>query len=179
MALQMEMLFCSTAVGLPFLIPPMFLTGEIFVAWSNCLNVSIYLWPHFQVVKVFLLSSKRISYQMLMDGQIMSHRKVSYTATFKKKNVYSLTCMSAAASICLPGAYIWGFCNFHRPVVSAFTYSPLWCCNNSHGECIFWIPNSFAVDENLSKLQITLSCWSAFNCVVLHEIISHCVQFNP
>lgn len=43
MALQMEMLFCSTAVGLPFLIPPMFLTGEIFVAWSNCLNVSIYL----------------------------------------------------------------------------------------------------------------------------------------
>ncbi|KAG6541553.1 hypothetical protein Mapa_017075 [Marchantia paleacea] len=33
---QMEMLFCSTVVGLPFLIPPMILTGEIFRAWTNC-----------------------------------------------------------------------------------------------------------------------------------------------
>lgn len=33
---QMEMLFCSTIVGLPFLIPPMLLTGELFVAWSSC-----------------------------------------------------------------------------------------------------------------------------------------------
>ncbi|KAL3692099.1 hypothetical protein R1sor_005750 [Riccia sorocarpa] len=33
---QMEMLFCSTVVGLPFLIPPMVLTGELFRAWSNC-----------------------------------------------------------------------------------------------------------------------------------------------
>ncbi|KAJ7515911.1 hypothetical protein O6H91_22G034200 [Diphasiastrum complanatum] len=33
---QMEMLFCSTAVGLPFLIPPMVLTGELFRAWASC-----------------------------------------------------------------------------------------------------------------------------------------------
>ncbi|KVH89139.1 UAA transporter [Cynara cardunculus var. scolymus] len=33
---QMEMLFCSTVVGLPFLIPPMLLTGELFKAWSSC-----------------------------------------------------------------------------------------------------------------------------------------------
>ncbi|CAH1412070.1 unnamed protein product [Lactuca virosa] len=33
---QMEMLFCSTVVGLPFLIPPMILTGELFKAWSSC-----------------------------------------------------------------------------------------------------------------------------------------------
>ncbi|KAK3027573.1 hypothetical protein RJ639_042342 [Escallonia herrerae] len=33
---QMEMLFCSTLVGLPFLIPPMILTGELFKAWSSC-----------------------------------------------------------------------------------------------------------------------------------------------
>ncbi|CAM8878065.1 unnamed protein product [Rhodiola kirilowii] len=33
---QMEMLFCSTVVGLPFLIPPMLLTGEIFKAWTSC-----------------------------------------------------------------------------------------------------------------------------------------------
>ncbi|CAI9101682.1 OLC1v1039062C2 [Oldenlandia corymbosa var. corymbosa] len=33
---QMEMLFCSTVVGLPFLIPPMILTGELFKAWTSC-----------------------------------------------------------------------------------------------------------------------------------------------
>ncbi|KAL3536886.1 hypothetical protein ACH5RR_000252 [Cinchona calisaya] len=33
---QMEMLFCSTVVGLPLLIPPMLLTGELFKAWSSC-----------------------------------------------------------------------------------------------------------------------------------------------
>ncbi|KAJ3682095.1 hypothetical protein LUZ60_014668 [Juncus effusus] len=33
---QMEMLFCSTVVGLPFLIPPMVLTGELVTAWNSC-----------------------------------------------------------------------------------------------------------------------------------------------
>uniref|UniRef100_A0A7N0TX71 UDP-galactose/UDP-glucose transporter 2-like n=2 Tax=Kalanchoe fedtschenkoi TaxID=63787 RepID=A0A7N0TX71_KALFE len=33
---QMEMLFCSTVVGLPFLIPPMLLTGELSKAWTSC-----------------------------------------------------------------------------------------------------------------------------------------------
>ncbi|XP_068634883.1 UDP-galactose/UDP-glucose transporter 2-like isoform X2 [Aristolochia californica] len=33
---QMEMLFCSTVVGLLFLIPPMLLTGELFTAWKSC-----------------------------------------------------------------------------------------------------------------------------------------------
>ncbi|KAI4354968.1 hypothetical protein L6164_003788 [Bauhinia variegata] len=33
---QMEMLFCSTVVGLPFLIPPMLFTGELFKAWNSC-----------------------------------------------------------------------------------------------------------------------------------------------
>ncbi|KAM7508706.1 hypothetical protein LguiA_019159 [Lonicera macranthoides] len=33
---QMEMLFCSTVMGMPFLIPPMVLTGELFTAWSSC-----------------------------------------------------------------------------------------------------------------------------------------------
>ncbi|OIV89647.1 hypothetical protein TanjilG_12733 [Lupinus angustifolius] len=33
---QMEMLFCSTVVGLPFLIPPMIFTGELFTAWTSC-----------------------------------------------------------------------------------------------------------------------------------------------
>ncbi|XP_016678155.2 UDP-galactose/UDP-glucose transporter 4 isoform X3 [Gossypium hirsutum] len=33
---QMEMLFCSTVVGLPLLIPPRVLTGEVFEAWNSC-----------------------------------------------------------------------------------------------------------------------------------------------
>ncbi|TXG50997.1 hypothetical protein EZV62_023521 [Acer yangbiense] len=33
---QMEMLFCSTVVGLPFLLVPMILTGELFTAWNSC-----------------------------------------------------------------------------------------------------------------------------------------------
>ncbi|KAK8321757.1 hypothetical protein V6Z12_A12G121000 [Gossypium hirsutum] len=37
---QMEMLFCSTVVGLPFLIPPMVLTGELFKAWNSCSQVT-------------------------------------------------------------------------------------------------------------------------------------------
>lgn len=39
----MEMLFCSTVVGLPFLIPPMLLTGELFKAWNSCWQVT-YNW---------------------------------------------------------------------------------------------------------------------------------------
>ncbi|KAB1217171.1 UDP-galactose/UDP-glucose transporter 4 [Morella rubra] len=33
---QTEMLFCSTVVGLPFLVPPMILTGELVRAWNSC-----------------------------------------------------------------------------------------------------------------------------------------------
>ncbi|KAB2068921.1 hypothetical protein ES319_A08G063400v1 [Gossypium barbadense] len=33
---QMEMLFCSTVVGLPLLISPRVLTGEVFEAWNSC-----------------------------------------------------------------------------------------------------------------------------------------------
>ncbi|KAJ0048188.1 hypothetical protein Pint_16037 [Pistacia integerrima] len=33
---EMEMLFCSTVVGLPFLLAPMILTGELFRAWNSC-----------------------------------------------------------------------------------------------------------------------------------------------
>ncbi|GER31284.1 UDP-galactose transporter [Striga asiatica] len=33
---QTEMLFCSTLVGMPFLIPPMLVTGELFKAWDSC-----------------------------------------------------------------------------------------------------------------------------------------------
>ncbi|PON57507.1 UAA transporter [Parasponia andersonii] len=45
---QIEMLFCSTVVGLPFLLPPMILTGELFKAWSSC-----YEHPYVYGVLVF------------------------------------------------------------------------------------------------------------------------------
>ncbi|KAM0015489.1 putative UAA transporter [Helianthus debilis subsp. tardiflorus] len=44
----MEMLFCSTVVGLPFLVPPMVLTGELFKAWHSC-----YEHPYVYGVLVF------------------------------------------------------------------------------------------------------------------------------
>ncbi|CAN6704286.1 unnamed protein product [Malus baccata var. baccata] len=47
---QMEMLFCSTVVGLPFLIPPMLLTGELFRAWSSC-------WQHPYVYGVLVFEA--------------------------------------------------------------------------------------------------------------------------
>ncbi|KAI5655568.1 hypothetical protein M9H77_32755 [Catharanthus roseus] len=45
---QMEMLFCSTVVGLPFLLAPMILTGELFRAWKSC-----YEHPYVYGVLVF------------------------------------------------------------------------------------------------------------------------------
>ncbi|XP_062074190.1 UDP-galactose/UDP-glucose transporter 2-like [Humulus lupulus] len=45
---QMEMLFCSTVVGLPFLLPPMILTGELVKAWNSC-----YEHPYVYGVLVF------------------------------------------------------------------------------------------------------------------------------
>ncbi|CAI9093929.1 OLC1v1029543C1 [Oldenlandia corymbosa var. corymbosa] len=45
---QMEMLFCSTVVGLPFLLAPMILTGELFRAWNSC-----YEHPYVYGVLVF------------------------------------------------------------------------------------------------------------------------------
>ncbi|KAH9777681.1 adenosine 3'-phospho 5'-phosphosulfate transporter 2 [Citrus sinensis] len=37
---QMEMLFCSTVVGLPFLLVPMILTGELIRAWNSCSQIT-------------------------------------------------------------------------------------------------------------------------------------------
>ncbi|GAB2271641.1 putative glycosidase CRH2 [Dionaea muscipula] len=45
---QMEMLFCSTVVGLPMLIPPMVVTGELLRAWKSC-----YQHPYVYGVLVF------------------------------------------------------------------------------------------------------------------------------
>eukprot|EP00897_Mesotaenium_endlicherianum_P010881 jgi/Mesen1/9821/ME000007S09885 len=47
---QMEMLFCSTLLGLPFLLPPMILTGEVFVAVPRC-------WEHPHVYLVLFFEA--------------------------------------------------------------------------------------------------------------------------
>ncbi|CAI9093930.1 OLC1v1029543C7 [Oldenlandia corymbosa var. corymbosa] len=44
---QMEMLFCSTVVGLPFLLAPMILTGELFRAWNSCYEVLFHIRSFF------------------------------------------------------------------------------------------------------------------------------------
>ncbi|CAN6879297.1 unnamed protein product [Brassica oleracea] len=46
----MEMLFCSTVVGLPFLFVPMVLTGELFRAWTAC-------WQHPYVYGVLVFEA--------------------------------------------------------------------------------------------------------------------------
>eukprot|EP00249_Psilotum_nudum_P022175 c28404_g1_i2 orf=225-1292(-) len=52
---QMEMLFCSTAIGLPFLVPPMVLTGEIFRAWNSCSeHLYVYLVLLFEAMATFV-----------------------------------------------------------------------------------------------------------------------------
>ncbi|XP_073106161.1 UDP-galactose/UDP-glucose transporter 4 isoform X2 [Elaeis guineensis] len=52
---QMEMLFCSTVVGLPFLIPPMVLTGELFIAWKSCYqHLYVYAVLVFEAMATFV-----------------------------------------------------------------------------------------------------------------------------
>ncbi|KAJ6679575.1 SOLUTE CARRIER FAMILY 35 MEMBER B [Salix purpurea] len=52
---QMEMLFCSSVVGLPFLIPPMVLTGELFKAWNSCSqHPYVYLVLVFEAMATFV-----------------------------------------------------------------------------------------------------------------------------
>ncbi|KAK7382148.1 hypothetical protein VNO80_00877 [Phaseolus coccineus] len=52
---QMEMLFCSTLVGLPLLIPPMLFTGELFQAWTSCSqNLYVYGVLVFEAMATFI-----------------------------------------------------------------------------------------------------------------------------
>ncbi|XP_071726738.1 UDP-galactose/UDP-glucose transporter 2-like [Rutidosis leptorrhynchoides] len=52
---QIEMLFCSTVVGTPFLVPPMLVTGELFRAWKSCYeNPYVYGVLVFEAVATFV-----------------------------------------------------------------------------------------------------------------------------
>ncbi|XP_040968566.1 uncharacterized protein [Gossypium hirsutum] len=53
-----EMLFCSTVIGLPLLIPPMVLIGEVFEAWNSVLSgtaVSMVMKYADNIVKILVL----------------------------------------------------------------------------------------------------------------------------
>ncbi|KAF9685775.1 hypothetical protein SADUNF_Sadunf03G0089200 [Salix dunnii] len=49
---RIEVLFCSTIVGLPFLLPPMILTEELFKAWKSCAQVRNY--KLFEAMAIFI-----------------------------------------------------------------------------------------------------------------------------
>jgi solute carrier family 35 (adenosine 3'-phospho 5'-phosphosulfate transporter), member B3 len=61
---QMEMLFCSTVVGLPFLAVPMVLTGELVTAWTSCSQVLAMLILRTYIYSLLL---KRIRLTKLMS----------------------------------------------------------------------------------------------------------------
>ncbi|XP_022980315.1 UDP-galactose/UDP-glucose transporter 2-like isoform X1 [Cucurbita maxima] len=93
---QMEMLFCSTVVGLPFLIPPMLLTGELFKAWTSCYQVtvsSLSLELHF-LMAFFSLSSLFSSPIVLSETHIlripcfMQHKYVYGVLIFEAMATY-------------------------------------------------------------------------------------------
>ncbi|XP_057507926.1 UDP-galactose/UDP-glucose transporter 4-like [Actinidia eriantha] len=53
--LYTEMLVCSTLVGMPFLIPPMIVTGELFKAWNSCYQHSyVYVVLIFEEMATFV-----------------------------------------------------------------------------------------------------------------------------
>lgn len=92
----MEMLFCSTVVGLPFLIPPMLLTGELFKAWTSCYQVtvsSLSLELHF-LMAFFSLSSLFSSPIVLSETHIlripcfMQHKYVYGVLIFEAMATY-------------------------------------------------------------------------------------------
>ncbi|XP_040964994.1 UDP-galactose/UDP-glucose transporter 4 isoform X2 [Gossypium hirsutum] len=83
---QMEMLFCSTVVGLPLLIPPMVLTGEVFEAWNSCSErtvessyISCEDVLNVKFLNIFLLTyfcyPLRILYQQMA---YLQHRRLSF-----------------------------------------------------------------------------------------------------
>lgn len=66
---QMEMLFCSTVVGLPFLIPPMLFTGELFKACSSCSqNSYVYGVLVFEAMATFIGQVSVLSLIALFDA---------------------------------------------------------------------------------------------------------------
>ncbi|XP_078154489.1 UDP-galactose/UDP-glucose transporter 4-like isoform X2 [Carex rostrata] len=99
---QMEMLFCSTVVGLPFLIPPMVLTGELVKAWNSCLQITtarkavtlllsylIFTKPLTeQHATGLLLISMGIIMKLLPENKHPLPRKVQILARIDKQSVH-------------------------------------------------------------------------------------------
>ncbi|XP_057463510.1 uncharacterized protein LOC130753447 isoform X2 [Actinidia eriantha] len=67
---EMEMLFCSTVVRLPFLIPPVIVTGELFRVWNSC---SQHLYAYAVADAGILL--RRLNYTFSMNFSVTTARK--------------------------------------------------------------------------------------------------------
>ena len=100
------MLFCSTVVGLPLLIPPMLVTGELFKAWVSCWEVNNW--------KCFIFSH-------LTQWWIMHF-------TLSKRSYCFFV-----ASIRLWRVSVWSHGHFYWLSFCPFPHSPLWCCHPCHG----------------------------------------------
>ena len=115
---QMEMLFCSTVVGLPMLIPPMVLTGELFRAWTSCSQVKFqFHWAVFTgLVDIILLV-----FVWLLD-------------TF---------CSPNAASLCLWCAGFWSHGYLRWSSLCLVSHCIVRRCNHSYGKYFSFPQDSF------------------------------------
>ncbi|KAH9721733.1 adenosine 3'-phospho 5'-phosphosulfate transporter 2 [Citrus sinensis] len=79
---QMEMLFCSTVVGLPFLLVPMILTGELVRAWNSCSqHLYVYGVLVFEAMATFVGQVSVLSLIALF-GAATTAMKGSHTVSF-------------------------------------------------------------------------------------------------
>ncbi|GBG71532.1 hypothetical protein CBR_g8950 [Chara braunii] len=83
---QEEMLFCTTAVGVPILMVPLVLTGELWTAWNKCLEK-----PH---VYVLMIGSSMIAY-------ISQMAVLSLVALFGAAATYMVTTTRKAFTVLL------------------------------------------------------------------------------
>lgn len=151
------LLFWSTVVGLPLLIPRMVLTGELFWAGSDCSCVQPHN-PHFFsarenfIISMFMSTGAPIIarwqsaiavpglqfwnswFRFRIRGFVtfvLWKKILNNTLDFIQLDI--LFEWDVAAPICLFGTHIWGLCNLCWTAVCSLPHCPLWCCNHSNG----------------------------------------------
>lgn len=132
------MLFCSTVVGLPFLIPPMLVTGELFKAWSSCSQVTIdrkyaSFFPHNSMV--FACSKRSILLLFMQHPYVYGVLVFEAMATFiGQVSVLSLIALFGAATTAMVHCYhkLFKFlappCQFMQIYIFTFNKFHSLCC---------------------------------------------------
>lgn len=138
---QTEMLFCSTVVGLPFLIPPMILTGELFKAWNACSQV-----PENNPKKFHLFS---------LAPHVLCFSNFLF--------VWFIFGVVNAASVRVWRVGLWSHGNVYRPSLCSLPNCPLWSCNHSHGMAHSSLS---CIDHSLIYMQIinVVPIWISYQC---------------